>query len=368
MRIGIFGAGQLGRMLASAGYPLGHTFLLYDSSGTPCPGAGELMVDTQHEQLEEFLAQVDRISFEHEHLDPKTLARMTDVANLYPSLAALKLGQNRGLEKSLFTQLEIPVPRYFLASSLEDLRAGLGTFTFPCIAKTVHGGYDGRGQMILRCAEDALTAWQELREQALIVEEFVDFEREISVIACRDRKGHIQFYAPSENRHKNGILRFSIAPAPQLSQENIALAKRYITRLLERLDYVGVLALELFVTPQGLLANEMATRVHNSGHWTMGGALTSQFENHIRAVADQALGATDTLGVSCMINLIGDYGDIDALLALPFARVHLYGKDPRPGRKLGHVNVIADNYESLYARVNACLALMAEPARFEMPA
>jgi len=192
----------------------------------------------------------------------------------------------------------------------------------------------------------------------VIVEKFVNFSREVSIIAVRSEDGDVAFYPIAENAHHEGILRYSIAPAPGLRPDVQKEAEQCIKALLNELDYVGVLTLELFETPQGLVANEMAPRVHNSGHWTIEGAMTSQFENHIRAVSGHPLGSVEARGLSCMINIIGEHGDIERILELPYAHVHLYKKGERPGRKLGHVNVLADSYEELVWRVRNCVQFL----------
>lgn len=352
MRIGILGAGQLGRMLVTAGEPLGHTFLLYDFTGSASPGAGELIVDTDRQQLETFLNQVDCVTFEMEHIPLDLLALISQRVEVLPNPKALELGKDRVLEKNMFVELGIPTARFFVASNYEELCTAVDALGGSAIVKTTTGGYDGKGQASIQSPEDIGTAWEILKGHRLIVEERINFSREISIIACRSKAGEVCLYAPAENTHKDGILRFSVAPAPNLDNELVARAQSYINKLLERLDYVGVLALELFVVEEGLIANEIAPRVHNSGHWTMDGAVTSQFENHIRAISGQPLGSTESKGVSCMVNVIGEYGDFDALSKLPHTYCYHYGKTEKPGRKIAHFNVVADTYSELAERTN----------------
>lgn len=364
MRIGVLGAGQLGRMLALAGYPLDMTFSFYDTSGAPSAGLGQVFVDPQNQQheLDAFLAQVDLVTYEFEHL-PLSLTQAIEArVPLYPSSESIRVCQNRELEKALFTELGIPTPAYRIVESAAQLEQAARELGCPVVAKSITEGYDGKGQAVLKRPEDALAAWDSIRHPRLIVEAFVNFSRELSIIAVRGRDGAIAIYPMAENSHYNGILRYSVAPAPHLDSAKEALARDYIHRLIDRLGHVGVLTLELFETADGLLANEMAPRVHNSGHWTQNGCATSQFENHVRAIAGLPLGDCTALKPTCMINLIGRSGDKAEILALPFAHLHLYGKQERPGRKLGHINILAESYEELMVRVRRCASLLPDPA------
>lgn len=351
MKIGILGAGQLGRMLALAGYPLAKTFVFYDMSGSPSAGLGEVIIDREGNYLDDFLSRVDRVTYEFEHLPVAVAEEIARSKPVHPCPRALEVCQNREAEKTLFGNLGIPTPQWRMADSAEALQAAAEALGCPVVAKSNTEGYDGKGQAVLRTPEDAAEAWQSIGHERLMVEKFVEFTREVSLIAVRGTDGQVYFYPMAENVHHEGILRYSIAPAPQLSPPLEEKADGYIRALLNELDYVGVLALELFETADGLVANEMAPRVHNSGHWTMEGAMTSQFENHIRAVAGHPLGNTAARGLSCMVNIIGEHGDTDRILELPYAHLHLYAKGERPGRKLGHVNVLADSYEELKWRV-----------------
>ena len=358
MRIGVLGAGQLGRMLALAGYPLAHNFVFYDMSGSPSAGIGETLVDTAGTQVDDFLARVDCVTYEFEHLPVAIAEQMANHKPVYPAPRALEVCQNREREKTLFGELGIPTPEWRLATSAETLQAAAEALGCPVVAKSVTEGYDGKGQAVLRSPEEAAAAWAQIGHDKLIVEKFVNFHREVSIIAVRSQTGDLAFYPMAENVHHNGILRYSIAPAPQLSNDTREEAERYIRALLNELDYVGVLTLELFETDNGLVANEMAPRVHNSGHWSMEGAYTSQFENHIRAVSGLPLGNTAARGVSCMVNIIGEHGETAKILALPYTHLHLYDKEERAGRKLGHVNVWADSYDELVWRVRNCASFL----------
>ncbi|MBC7192353.1 5-(carboxyamino)imidazole ribonucleotide synthase [Marinobacter sp.] len=351
MRIGVLGAGQLGRMLALSGYPLAKDFVFYDMSGSPSAGLGEVIIDREGRLINDFLARVDRITYEFEHLPVDVAERMAQEKPVHPCPRALQVCQNREAEKSLFGELGIPTPEWALADSPETLRQAAEQLGCPVIAKSVTEGYDGKGQAVLKAPEEAADAWASIGHPKVIVEKFVNFRREVSIIAVRAEDGDLAFYPMAENIHHNGILRYSVAPAPELSDDVTDAAEKYIRMLLNELDYVGVLTLELFETDQGLVANEMAPRVHNSGHWTIEGAHTSQFENHIRAVSGHPLGSSAPRGLSCMINIIGAHGDTDRILELPYAHLHLYNKGERPERKLGHVTVLADSYEELVWRV-----------------
>ena len=365
MKIGVLGAGQLGRMLALAGYPLAKDFVFYDMSGNPSAGIGETIVDPDGTQLDSFLEKVDRVTYEFEHLPVQVAEKLAEHKPVHPCPRALEVCQNREAEKTLFGRLGIPTPQWQIADSAESLQAAAEELGCPVVAKSITEGYDGKGQAVLKSPEDAKQAWESIGHPRVIVEKFINFTREVSIIAVRAEDGELAFYPMAENAHHEGILRYSIAPAPHLQPHVQADAEEYIKSLLNELDYVGVLTLELFETPEGLMANEMAPRVHNSGHWTIEGAMTSQFENHIRAVSGHPLGNVAARGVSCMINIIGEHGDIERILELPYAHVHLYNKGERPGRKLGHVNILADSYEELVWRVKNCAQFLPGCPEFE---
>ncbi|WP_166252352.1 5-(carboxyamino)imidazole ribonucleotide synthase [Marinobacter salicampi] len=358
MRIGVLGAGQLGRMLALAGYPLANTFVFYDLSGNPSVGLGEVIIDRDGEYLDDFLSRVDRITYEFEHLPVDVANRMAAVKPVHPTPRSLEICQNREAEKTLFGELGIPTPQWRIAESAADLEAVARELGCPVVAKSNTEGYDGKGQAVLKSPEEAVRAWAAIGHPRLMVEKFVEFSREVSVIAVRGEDGDVAIYPMAENVHEAGILRYSVAPAPGLAQDVREDAERYIRTIMNELGYVGVLALELFETASGLVANEMAPRVHNSGHWTIEGAATSQFENHIRAISGQPLGDVSPRGVSCMVNIIGEHGDLRRILELPYAHVHLYDKAERPGRKLGHINVLADDYQELVWRVRNCASFL----------
>ncbi|WP_417582222.1 5-(carboxyamino)imidazole ribonucleotide synthase [Nitrincola sp.] len=363
MRIGVLGAGQLGQMLALSGYPLGNRFSFFDTTGSPSADIGTTLSDASGTKLDDFLSQVDLVTYEFEHLPLVLVQQVAQQKALYPGVEALRVCQNREAEKALFDQLSIPVADYRLVSSADELAqacAALMQAGAPAVvAKSITEGYDGKGQAVLRDPAQAEEAWAQIGHARLIVEAFVTFVREVSIIAVRGQQGEVVFYPLAENNHADGILRYSLAPLPDLSDAVQQQAENYIHKLLDALDYVGVLTLELFQQADGtLLANEMAPRVHNSGHWTQNGAITSQFENHLRAVQGLPLGSTQAIAPTCMINIIGCMGDAAAILAVEGAHLHLYGKTERAGRKLGHVNLVAADIDTLLQRVNQVAALL----------
>ncbi|MBB3190529.1 5-(carboxyamino)imidazole ribonucleotide synthase [Halomonas cerina] len=361
MNIGVLGAGQLGRMLALAGYPLANRFTFLDTTGHPSAGIGEVMIDTDRKHLETFLEKVDLVTYEFEHLPVALVQAIEEVRPVYPSSEAIRICQNRAEEKALFDRLGIPTPAYRLVEHADELEAAARELGCPVVAKSVTEGYDGKGQAVLRDPGEAAEAWHAINHPRLVVEAFVDFVREVSIIAVRGRNGEIAFYPMTENQHVDGILRYSVAPIPDLDEAVQQTADGYIRTLLDELDYVGVLTLELFQTRDGgLLANEMAPRVHNSGHWSIDGAVTSQFENHLRAIQGLPLGDTAARLPTCMVNIIGCEGDPAKLLEIEDAHLHRYDKSERAGRKLGHVNLVAPTHEALLEKVRACAALLPE--------
>lgn len=350
--IGILGAGQLGRMLALAGAPLGLRFRFLDPTPDSPAGhlASQLVGDYENPDiLKTFAAGLDVVTYEFENVPVESVRRLAERVPVYPPPQALETAQDRLREKTLFQHLGIPVPPFAAIETREELQRAAGQIGLPAVLKTRRFGYDGKGQLVLRSEADIEAAWQALGGRPLLLEGFVPFDREVSVLAARSLSGETAFYPLVENHHAQGVLRLSLAPAPNLTAALQADAERIAARILEALDYVGILAIELFEQEGRLLANEMAPRVHNSGHWTIEGAETSQFENHLRAILGLPLGETATVGYSAMWNLIGNLPDIQAILAIPHAHLHLYAKSPRPGRKLGHVTLRAGNLAELQA-------------------
>jgi 5-(carboxyamino)imidazole ribonucleotide synthase len=339
MRIGILGAGQLGRMLALAGYPLDFDFVFLDPAAEACaaPLGEHLHADYGDEAvLARFCEACDLATYEFENV-PEAVAQFVAArVPLYPPPKALGAGQDRLGEKRLFDALKIPVPRYVPVATREALDLAVRTTGLPCVLKTRRLGYDGKGQAVLRTPTDLDAAWGQLGGQPLICEAFVPFEREVSCLAVRGRDGAMAFYPVVENIHRDGILRVS---TPRADDPLQAEAETYTRRVAEHLDYVGVLAFEFFVEGGRLLANEIAPRVHNSGHWSIEGAETSQFENHLRAIAGLPLGSTALRGHCVMFNFIGTAPDTAVLAAIPGLHVHHYGKAPKPQRKVGHATL-----------------------------
>jgi 5-(carboxyamino)imidazole ribonucleotide synthase len=355
MMVGVLGGGQLGRMLALAGYPLGLRFRFFDPSPqAPAGHLAELIVANYDDlkALERFAAGLDVVTYEFENVPAASAHFCTDHVSVYPPPKALEAAQDRLAEKTLFRRLGIPVPNFAPVNTFSEFKNALDEVGLPAVLKTRRWGYDGKGQFVLHQRDDAQRAWETLSGSPLLLEAFVHFERELSILAVRGKDGESRFYPLVENHHRDGILRLSLAPASNLTPALQTQAEEHATRVLDALDYVGVLAIELFQREGRLLANEMACRVHNSGHWTIEGAETSQFENHLRVICDLPLGATTTLGCSAMMNLIGTIPEPQQVLAITDAHLHLYGKSARPGRKLGHVTICADNQQDMEARLD----------------
>ena len=343
-RVGIIGAGQLGQMLGYAGNKLGLQCTFLDPADSPpAASTGEVIADRfdSARGMQSLLQKSDVVTYEFENVPVETIASLSSNVSVYPPAQALRLSQDRLLEKQLFEELQIPLPGYRRIDTLDHLHAAASELRLPLVLKTRRMGYDGKGQCVIRSADETAAAWSALGESDLIAEQWIHFDREVSAIGVRSVRGEIAFYPLTENRHVDGILRESRAPVGAGSLAGQAID--YVGRLLTHLDYAGVLALELFVCGDTLLANEFAPRVHNSGHWTIEGAATSQFENHLRAILDQPLGATDAVAHAGMVNIIGTMPDDSELAAKDNHFLHDYGKAPRPGRKLGHFTVLGSD-------------------------
>lgn len=354
--IGILGGGQLGQMLALAAKDLGYRTLIF------CPEenspASQVADDTivapykSEDALKELATRSDIITYEFENVPHRTVTFLSsdmpgrprppaDQSVLVrPNATVLKTGQNRLDEKTFLNRNGVPTTPFAAVQLLDDLVAEAPLLGFPCVLKTQRGGYDGKGQWMLKSKDDLGRAYGELRGQPAIVEAFVDFAREVSIIVARGVSGALVFYPLVENDHRDHILWHTTAPAPNVPDALEARAQDIARKIAEGLDYVGVLAVELFETTDGgLLVNEIAPRVHNSGHWSIEGAKTSQFENHIRAICGLPLGPVEPVRPCRMTNLIGeDVNDLSAWQGRDDAFIHLYGKrEARPGRKMGHV-------------------------------
>ena len=341
MRIGIIGAGQLGQMLGFAARDLGVECVFLDPSDQPPASVCGDVIQRPFDDsaaLAELAATCDVVTYEFENVPVEALHRIEDKVAIYPPAGALQHSQARLAEKQLFDQLGIPLPGYHVIDTRDDLNAAVSKLGLPLVIKTRRLGYDGKGQFVIRDHADTDAAWQTLGGNDLIAEQWVPFDFEVSCIGVRNVDGDIVIYPLSHNVHEGGILRTSRSPvdAPALAET----AENYVRTMLEHLDYVGTLALELFVCGDALLANEFAPRVHNSGHWSIEGSATSQFENHLRAILNRPLGSTASVGHAGMVNLIGDIPA--AARNIDDSYVHDYGKSPRPGRKLGHITVIGD--------------------------
>jgi len=338
--VGVLGAGQLGRMLALAGYPLGLRFRFLDPAADAPAGqlAEHLRAEPDHPDcLDAFCDGVSVVTYEFENVPVELARSIARRVPVYPPPAALEASQDRLTEKTLFRELGLEPAPFRPVDSRDDLARAAADLGYPCILKTRRLGYDGKGQHRLDGPDDLDPAWDSHGTVPLILEGFVRFQRELSILAVRGRAGEVACYPLVENHHGGGILRRTIAPAPDLNPGLQADAEDLARRVLERLDYVGVLAIEFFECDGRLIANEMAPRVHNSGHWSIEGAECGQFENHLRAVLGWPLGSVAVSRPCEMFNLIGVLPPLEPLLALPGVHLHLYGKAPRPGRKLGHV-------------------------------
>lgn len=346
MIIGVLGGGQLGRMLAMAALPLGvRTRFLDTSPEAPAAAVGELIVGDAADPgvLARFVRGLSLVTYEFENFSADIVEAAQAHVPVYPPATALRTGQDRLREKTLFADLGIDVPAFAPADSEQELAHALASIGTPCVVKTRRMGYDGKGQAVVRTPEDARALWARLGGVPLLVEAFVPFTSEVSIIGVRSLQGEVRTYPLVNNVHVGGILRQSLCPAPGVPAGVEETARTHMSAVLERLEYVGVLAIEFFEVSGRLLANEMAPRVHNSGHWTIEGAHTSQFENHVRAVCGMPLGDTGARGASMMLNIIGE--PVDAARRLQMgARVHVhdYGKEPRAGRKVGHLTIVAD--------------------------
>jgi len=350
MKIGILGAGQLGRMMAISGYPLNHQFgFSGNSHDEPSALLGHMFaLEDNTDSIESLVAFADVITYESENTDVEVVKQINKYIPVYPGEKSLFTTQHRGREKTLFDQLGIPCAPYQMVNSLSDLENAVTKIGLPAILKTATEGYDGKGQFLIHSEDQIGDAWDSMNNVESILEGFVNFKRELSLIAVRDTNNDHKYYPLVENTHHDGILRLTIAPAQNISPEVQKTAEHYMQTLLDEMNHVGVLTIELFETENGLVVNEMAPRVHNSGHWSIEGANTSQFENHVRAISGQPLGdTTPAHTLSAMINIIGEFGPTDIALKMPNAHLHLYDKSERDNRKLGHINITANTQTEL---------------------
>lgn len=347
MKIGVIGGGQLGRMLALAGTPLGMEFVFLDPAPDACAASLGTHIcadyhDTEH--LRQLADQVDLVTFEFESIPAETVAFLSQFVPVYPGAESLRIARDRLFEKTLFQQLDIPVAPFATIDSQQDLDRAVSALGLPAVLKTRTLGYDGKGQLVLRETADLHNAFAELGSVPCILESFVKFSGELSLLAVRGRDGATRAYPLVRNVHEDGILRLSIPTTDHPLQSQ---AEEYVFRVLDELEYIGVLAFEFFEVDGALCANEMAPRVHNSGHWTIEGAKCSQFENHVRAITGLALGATSKVGESAMVNFIGRVPPLEALADIEDCHIHHYGKAFKEGRKVGHATLRCDSSDEL---------------------
>jgi 5-(carboxyamino)imidazole ribonucleotide synthase len=353
-RVGVIGGGQLGQMLGQAGLPLGLSFTFLEPASDPCAAQVGRVIRGAYDDpdaLAQLAAASDVVTWEFENVPVDAARALAERVPVYPPPAALEAAQDRLHEKRTFRAVGVDTAPFVPVDSPEDVLRAIEVLGLPAILKTRRMGYDGKGQLFLAEPEQARGAFATLGSVPCLLEQVVPFDRELSVLVVRSREGAVRTWPLVENRHAGGILRWSTAPAPGVDAALQARADEIAATVAERLQYVGVLAIELFQVGSRLLANEMAPRVHNSGHFSIEGSATSQFENHLRAVLGWPLGDTDVPQPFACVNLLGRAPKIEDLLAVPGARVHLYGKAPKPGRKVGHVTVSGPDAEAVRARL-----------------
>lgn len=354
LRLGILGGGQLGRMLALSGSPLGIVSRCLEPATESSAAQVCERVQGEYEDyqaLYRFAQNLDAITYEFENVPVGTAEWLNDRVPVFPPPISLAVAQDRIAEKSFFRDLGVPVPNFRAVESRPEFDAAIREVGVPSVLKTTRFGYDGKGQAVLKTPRDAEVAWEKLGGRPLILEAFVEFERELSILGVRSRSGECRFYPLVQNTHREGMLRRTLAPAPNRTLELQARAEELCREALEALQYVGVLAIELFEKDGRLSVNEMAPRVHNSFHWTIEGAETSQFENHVRAVLGLPLGATGMRGFCALFNLIGDEPDLREVLSQDHLHLHWYGKHPKANRKLGHLTLRCNTEAELRDRI-----------------
>ncbi len=367
-RLGIIGGGQLARMLAQAAHKLDISTLVLDPKADACAGQVSELIQAEYDDqtaLNQLAEQCDVLTYDFENVPAAGLQQLAGHCPVFPGVDILAVAQDRLSEKTLFGELDIAVPEFHAINSRPDLLAALEQTGYPAVLKTRRFGYDGKGQSILRQPEDMEPAWRRFEGHPLILEQFVRYDWECSVIGVRSAEGEIAYYPLARNHHNHGILDYSHAPIPNLDAGLKATAQSYLRRILEKFDYVGVLTLELFVVNGQPYANEIAPRVHNSGHWSIDGTACSQFENHVRACCGLPLGDTRAIGESLMLNWIGDLPDSAPYLKIDGLHWHPYGKQAREGRKVGHATLTAADREVFHAQVRQLAKLHGNPELVE---
>ena len=352
MNLGIVGGGQLGRMMAQAALPLGIKTTFLDPAQDACAGEAGALICAAYDDdagVKQLAEAVNAVTFEFENVPPATVATLAKVRPAFPPVAALSTARDRWLEKSLFQSLSIKTPALALVDDQNSLEAGIDVVGLPCVLKTRTMGYDGKGQKVLRKRADLAGTFAELGSVPMILEGFIEFDYEVSCIGVRNQAGKSVFYPIVHNEHEQGIL-YRSQPLNQSPLQTKA--EHAVKMVMDALDYVGTMAFEFFVKGDELIANEIAPRVHNSGHWSIEGSCCSQFENHVRAVMDLPLGSTEMTTSAMMFNVIGKKPNVTALLAIPGVHWHDYNKAERQGRKIAHITVTAVNDEQLKLRAH----------------
>lgn len=360
MIVSILGGGQLARMLALAGFPLGLKFRFLDPAADACAFAlGEALVGSFDDPLllDRLAADAQGVTYEFENVSLSGVEYLKQRVRLHPSPRALYVKQDRLREKVLFTDLGIPTATFRPVENEHDLREAAKRLGFPMVLKVRSQGYDGKGLWVISEEGELRPAWDRLAGALAVAEQFIGFDREISIVAVRGSSGDVAYYPLAENVHRQGILHTSRS---RPDDPRTSAAQEYAERLLVHFDYVGVLALELFQVGDKIIANEFAPRVHNTGHWTIEGAETSQFENQLRAILGFPLGSTAPVGSVAMVNCIGDLPDTRRLLGIPGVHLHIYGKAPRPRRKVGHVTIAAADENGLQSKLREVGAVLAD--------
>lgn len=367
MKLGILGGGQLGLMMAQAASSLGVETRVFEPSRECVAARVARHICAQWDDLDAataFARGLDAVTFEFENVPVEAVDYIASGKPVHPPARALAVAQDRLGEKTFFAEHGVALGAWRVVDTFDALRSAVGDIGLPAVLKTRRFGYDGKGQVVVRPGDSLEDAWNAIDRRPAVLEAFQPFDRELSSISVRARDGEIRHYPLCENEHSSGILRLTRAPAPNASEELAAQARDNARRIMEALDYVGVLAVEYFDVGGRLLANEMAPRVHNSGHWTIEGAAASQFENHVRAVLGMELGGTASRGFAAMLNVVGEPPADGALSGVPGACLHMYGKTARPGRKLGHIAIVADSEterEDLIARLAPCAPHVVSP-------
>ncbi len=357
MKVGILGGGQLAQMLAQAGDSLDMDFAFVAPEKDACaaPFGQHFMYPYLDPKAEQELADwSDVVTYEFESIPVPLVQALEQKVSVHPSSEALILASDRLNEKTMFNQEGIETAKFATVDSLDDLVAAVKQVGLPAILKTRRDGYDGKGQVVLRDESELAVAWESLSPVACILESMVNFEREVSIVASRNVSGDIAFYPLAENYHREGILRLSLSLQNDPKQQE---AEGIIRKVMEKVEYVGTMAVELFDLGDKFAANELSPRVHNSGHWSMDGAEASQFKNHLLAIADMPLGDTSIKNATAMINLIGDIPDKSIVEQIPGAELYDYGKEPRAGRKVGHINLVANGDNDKNFLDNVCKLL-----------